>query len=66
MTAEDVMFGDAAHAKMVEGVNILASAVKVTLGPKDRNVVLECNFGGPTMVKDGVLVAKKIGLKDKL
>ncbi|CBJ43966.1 chaperone Hsp60 (GroEL), part of GroE chaperone system [Ralstonia solanacearum CFBP2957] len=60
------MFGDAARAKMVEGVNILANAVKVTLGPKGRNVVLERSFGGPTVTKDGVSVAKEIELKDKL
>jgi hypothetical protein len=51
---------------MVEGVNILANAVKVTLGPKGRNVVLERSFGGPTVTKDGVSVAKEIELKDKL
>ncbi|MCD9228052.1 chaperonin GroEL, partial [Ralstonia pseudosolanacearum] len=60
------VFGDAARAKMVEGVNILANAVKVTLGPKGRNVVLERSFGGPTVTKDGVSVAKEIELKDKL
>ncbi|MEH6303868.1 hypothetical protein PVV53_24470, partial [Salmonella enterica subsp. enterica serovar London] len=51
MAAKDVVFGDAARAKMVEGVNILANAVKVTLGPKGRNVVLERSFGGPTVTK---------------
>ena len=66
MAAKDVVFGDAAGAKMVEGVNILANAVKVTLGPKGRNVVLERSFGGPTVTKDGVSVAKEIELKDKL
>ncbi|UDG82453.1 chaperonin GroEL [Candidatus Vallotia cooleyia] len=66
MAAKDVVFGDSARAKMVEGVNILANAVKVTLGPKGRNVVLERSFGGPTMTKDGVSVAKEIELKDKL
>ncbi|WP_454751895.1 chaperonin GroEL [Cupriavidus necator] len=66
MAAKDVIFGDAARAKMVEGVNILANAVKVTLGPKGRNVVLERSFGGPTVTKDGVSVAKEIELKDKL
>ncbi|ALD91225.1 molecular chaperone GroEL [Cupriavidus gilardii CR3] len=60
------MFGDSARHKMVEGVNILANAVKVTLGPKGRNVVLERSFGGPTVTKDGVSVAKEIELKDKL
>jgi chaperonin GroEL len=66
MAAKDVVFGDTARAKMVEGVNILANAVKVTLGPKGRNVVLERSFGGPTITKDGVSVAKEIELKDKL
>ncbi|SMG44549.1 MULTISPECIES: chaperonin GroEL [Burkholderiaceae] len=66
MAAKDVVFGDSARAKMVEGVNILANAVKVTLGPKGRNVVLERSFGGPTVTKDGVSVAKEIELKDKL
>ncbi|SDV47856.1 chaperonin GroEL [Chitinasiproducens palmae] len=66
MAAKDVIFGDSARAKMVEGVNILANAVKVTLGPKGRNVVLERSFGGPTVTKDGVSVAKEIELEDKL
>ena len=66
MAAKDVVFGDAARARMVEGVNILANAVKVTLGPKGRNVVLERSFGGPMVTKDGVSVAKEIELKDKL
>src|SRR5580704_2485496 len=66
MAAKDVVFGDSARAKMVEGVNILANAVKVTLGPKGRNVVLERSFGGPTVTKDGVSVAKEIVLKDEL
>jgi len=66
MAAKEVVFGDAARAKMVEGVNILANAVKVTLGPKGRNVVLERSFGAPTVTKDGVSVAKEIELKDKL
>ncbi|MBO4121304.1 chaperonin GroEL [Cupriavidus gilardii] len=66
MAAKDVVFGDSARHKMVEGVNILANAVKVTLGPKGRNVVLERSFGGPTVTKDGVSVAKEIELKDKL
>lgn len=66
MAAKDVVFGDSARAKMVEGVNILANAVKVTLGPKGRNVVLERSFGGPTVTKDGVSVAKEIELADKL
>src|SRR6185437_10760016 len=66
MAAKDVVFGDSARSKMVEGVNILANAVKVTLGPKGRNVVLERSFGGPTVTKDGVSVAKEVELKDKL
>ncbi|MEO7031098.1 MAG: TCP-1/cpn60 chaperonin family protein, partial [Herbaspirillum sp.] len=66
MAAKDVVFGDSARAKMVEGVNILANAVKATLGPKGRNVVLERSFGAPTITKDGVSVAKEIELKDKL
>ena len=66
MAAKDVVFGDSARARMVEGVNILANAVKVTLGPKGRNVVLERSFGGPLVTKDGVTVAKEIELKDKL
>src|SRR6476620_4329715 len=66
MAAKDVVFGDSARHKMVEGVNILANAVKVTLGPKGRNVVLERSFGSPTVTKDGVSVAKEIELKDKL
>jgi len=66
MAAKDVVFGDSARTKMVEGVNILANAVKTTLGPKGRNVVIERSFGGPTVTKDGVSVAKEIELKDKL
>ena len=66
MAAKDVVFGDNARVKMVEGVNILANAVKVTLGPKGRNVVIERSFGGPTITKDGVTVAKEIELKDRL
>ncbi len=65
MSAKDVKFGDSARAKMVAGVNILADAVKVTLGPKGRNVVLDKSFGAPTVTKDGVSVAKEISLKDK-
>ncbi len=65
MAAKDVKFGDSARHKMVVGVNILADAVKVTLGPKGRNVVLERSFGAPTITKDGVSVAKEIELKDK-
>ena len=66
MASKDVIFGGEARARMVEGVNILANAVKVTLGPKGRNVVLERSFGAPTVTKDGVSVAKEIELKDKL
>ena len=65
MTAKEVKFGDSARLRLVEGVNILADAVKVTLGPKGRNVVLERSFGAPTVTKDGVSVAKEIELKDK-
>ncbi len=65
MTAKDVQFGDAARQRMLKGVNILADAVKVTLGPKGRNVVLDKSFGAPTVTKDGVSVAKEIELKDK-
>ncbi len=66
MAAKDVVFGADARVRMVEGVNILANAVKTTLGPKGRNVVLERSFGAPTVTKDGVSVAKEIELKDKL
>jgi chaperonin GroEL len=66
MAAKEVVFGGDARARLVEGVNILANAVKVTLGPKGRNVVLERSFGAPTVTKDGVSVAKEIELKDKL
>ena len=65
MSAKDVKFHDNARAKIVAGVNILADAVKVTLGPKGRNVVLDRSFGAPTVTKDGVSVAKEIELKDK-
>ncbi|WP_374603541.1 chaperonin GroEL [Niveibacterium sp.] len=65
MPAKQVLFGDDARVKIVNGVNILANAVKVTLGPKGRNVVLERSFGAPTVTKDGVSVAKEIELKDK-
>ena len=66
MAAKDVIFGNDSRSKMVEGVNILANAVKVTLGPKGRNVVIERSFGGPAVTKDGVTVAKEIELQDKL
>ncbi|WP_369602082.1 chaperonin GroEL [Hahella sp. SMD15-11] len=65
MAAKDVKFGDSARKRMVDGVNILADAVKTTLGPKGRNVVLDKSFGAPTVTKDGVSVAKEIELKDK-
>ncbi|MEN9317063.1 MAG: 60 kDa chaperonin, partial [Pseudomonadota bacterium] len=65
MAAKQVLFHDDARSKMVVGVNILADAVKVTLGPKGRNVVLERSFGAPTVTKDGVSVAKEVELKDK-
>jgi len=65
MSAKDVKFGDDARSLMLEGVNVLADAVKVTLGPKGRNVVLDKSFGSPTVTKDGVSVAKEIELKDK-
>ncbi|MGA0960038.1 MAG: chaperonin GroEL [Sedimenticolaceae bacterium] len=65
MAAKQVKFGDDARKRMLKGVNILADAVKATLGPKGRNVVLEKSFGAPTITKDGVSVAKEIELKDK-
>ncbi len=65
MAAKDVQFGNEVRQKMVNGVNILANAVRVTLGPKGRNVVVDRAFGGPHITKDGVTVAKEIELKDK-
>ena len=65
MAPKDVKFGSDARTRMLEGVDILANAVKVTLGPKGRNVVLEKSFGSPRITKDGVTVAKDIELKDK-
>ncbi len=65
MAAKDVKFGSDARVKMLEGVNVLADAVKVTLGPKGRNVVLDKSFGAPTITKDGVSVAREIELEDK-
>ncbi|MCC6757900.1 MAG: chaperonin GroEL [Arenimonas sp.] len=65
MAAKDIRFGEDARARMVKGVNILANAVKATLGPKGRNVVLDKSFGAPTITKDGVSVAKEIELADK-
>jgi len=66
MAAKEVVFGEAARSRMLKGVNTLADAVKVTLGPKGRNVVLDKSFGAPTVTKDGVSVAKEIELQDKL
>jgi chaperonin GroEL len=63
--SKDVLFGDSARAKMLDGVNLLANAVKVTLGPKGRNVIIDSQFGAPTVTKDGVSVAKEISLEDK-
>ncbi|MFP6557085.1 chaperonin GroEL [Paraburkholderia sp. B3] len=65
MSAKDVKFHDSARARIVRGVNVLADAVKVTLGPKGRNVLIERSFGAPTITKDGVSVAKEIELKDR-
>ncbi|MDY6942856.1 MAG: chaperonin GroEL [Pseudomonadota bacterium] len=65
MAAKQIKFAEDARARMVKGVNVLANAVKVTLGPKGRNVVLEKSFGAPTVTKDGVSVAKEIELKDR-
>ena len=65
MAAKDVRFGEHVRNKMVNGVNVLANAVKITLGPKGRNVILERSYGAPTITKDGVSVAKEIELKDK-
>jgi len=66
MAAKDVQFGENARTKMIEGVNILANAVKVTLGPKGRNVIIQKSWGSPHITKDGVTVAKEIELKDPL
>ncbi|HMN35942.1 MAG TPA: TCP-1/cpn60 chaperonin family protein, partial [Chiayiivirga sp.] len=65
MAAKDIRFGEDARSRMVRGVNVLANAVKATLGPKGRNVVLDKSFGAPTITKDGVSVAKEIELADK-
>ena len=65
MAAKDIRFGEDARVRMLRGVNILANAVKATLGPKGRNVVLDKSFGAPTITKDGVSVAKEIELADK-
>ena len=65
MAAKEVKFGDGARQQMLKGVNVLADAVKVTLGPKGRNVVIEKSFGAPLVTKDGVTVAKEIELDNK-
>jgi len=65
MAAKEVIFGENARSRMLRGVNVLADAVKVTLGPKGRNVILDKSFGAPTITKDGVSVAKELELKDK-
>lgn len=65
MSAKEIKFGDDARQRMLKGVNILANAVRITLGPKGRNVVLDKSFGAPTVTKDGVSVAKEIEVKDK-
>ena len=65
MSAKNILFGTDARAKMLTGVNKLADAVKVTLGPKGRNVVMDKSFGAPRITKDGVTVAKEIELKEK-
>ena len=65
MSAKEVKFGNDSRIKMLEGVNVLANAVRVTLGPKGRNVVIDKSFGAPHITKDGVTVAKEIELDDK-
>ncbi|MGN6789096.1 MAG: TCP-1/cpn60 chaperonin family protein, partial [Rhodanobacteraceae bacterium] len=65
MAAKEIRFSEDARSRMVRGVNALANAVKATLGPKGRNVVLEKSFGAPTITKDGVSVAKEVELADK-
>ena len=64
MAAKDIRFSEDARSRMVRGVNVLANAVKATLGPKGRNVVLQKSYGAPTITKDGVSVAKEIELAD--
>jgi chaperonin GroEL len=66
MSAKDVKFGDDARIRMMAGVNVLANAVKITLGPKGRNVVLEKKFGAPQIINDGVTIAKEIELEDHI
>ncbi|MFB3100828.1 MAG: TCP-1/cpn60 chaperonin family protein, partial [Gammaproteobacteria bacterium] len=65
MSAKEIKFGDDARQRILKGVNILSNAVRITLGPKGRNVVLDKSFGAPTVTKDGVSVAKEIEVKDK-
>ena len=65
MSAKNILFGSDARAKMLTGVNKLADAVRITLGPKGRNVVMDKSFGAPRITKDGVTVAKEIEFKDK-
>jgi chaperonin GroEL len=65
MTAKQVLFGDSAHARLLRGMNTLADAVRVTLGPKARTVVLEKSWGAPTVINSGVVVAKEIELEDR-
>src|SRR5262245_35324072 len=65
MAAKEIIFDEVARKRILDGVNILADAVKVTLGPKGRNVVIEKSFGAPTVTKDGVTVAKEIELEDR-
>ncbi|MCU0671039.1 MAG: chaperonin GroEL, partial [Myxococcota bacterium] len=65
MAAKDIKYDQDARAKMLAGVNALANAVRVTLGPKGRNVIIEKSFGSPTVTKDGVTVAKEVELEDK-
>src|SRR5574339_225491 len=66
MTAKQLLFGESAHDKLVKGMNILADAVRVTLGPKARTVVLDKSWGAPTVINSGVAVAKEIELPDRL
>ena len=66
MSAKEVRFGDDARSRMAKGVNVLANAVKQTLGPKGRNVVVEKSYGAPTITKDGVSVAKEIELEGQV
>ena len=65
MPAKQILFGEDAHAKLVQGMNILADAVRVTLGPKARTVVLEKSWGAPGIINSGVIVAKEIELEDR-